>query len=139
MTIKMTQKLYSIAIINSQCCFWLLDLCEYTPFCDSVNKLLLHLSTWTRVICDDLFSGSTSVWYQWFFQNNRLSYHAGLVKGVNNKHHATNPITNNDINIILWGSLYVKISEKSGKPMWLQNAWAANGATKWPIDKRECF
>ena len=70
--------------------------------------------------------------YQWFFQNNWLLYHAGFVNGVSNIHQATNPRTSTDIKNILWGSLYVKISAKSGNPMWLQKAWAANGATKWP-------
>jgi len=70
--------------------------------------------------------------YQWFFQNSWLLYHAGFVNGVSNIHQATNPRTSTDIKNILWGSLYVKISAKSGNPMWLQKAWAANGATKWP-------
>ena len=105
-------------------------------------KSLINLSTLItelRVVCVDLFQWKHIHWYQWFFQNKWLSYQAGLVRGVSSKHQATNPITNNDINIVLWGSLYVKISEKSGKPMWLQKAWAANGATKWPANKRVHF
>ena len=80
-----------------------------------------------------LLSYSEIIYKKFLCQNKLLPNQAGFVNGFSKKHHATSPNTKKQsIPSLFTGSLQSMTSLRSGKPMWLQNECAANGATKCP-------